>query len=76
MDAAGALCEARQSSGFQSRATYLPSSWLGGVCGLAGDKGHADGQRYKGEGGLHYDELLRSGKLENMIEKKFRFNEL
>ena len=76
MDAAGALGEARQSSRFQSRATYLPSSWLRGICGLAGDEGHADGQRDQGEGGLHYDELLRSGKLENVIEKKLRFNEL
>ena len=41
---------------------------------MANDGGHADGEGDEGEGALHDDdELLRSGKLENLIEKKLRF---
>lgn len=75
VDAAGGLSKAVQGL-FQRRATSLPTFcvWLRGIC-LASDGGNADGQRDQGEEGLH-DELLRSGKLENVIEKKLRFNEL
>ena len=75
MDAAGALGDAGQGvhQGFAASAVPV---WLGGVRDLASDGGHADGQGDQGEEGLHDDELLRSGKLENVIEKKLRFNEL
>ena len=72
VDAGGASSKAVQSSRFQRRAASFIPVWLRGIC-LAGDGGHADGQRDQGD---DHDELLRSGKLENVIEKKLRFNEL
>ena len=74
VDAGGASSKAVQSSRFQSLAASFIPVRLRRIC-LAGDGGHADGQRDQGKEGLH-DELLRSGKLEIVIEKKLRFNEL
>ena len=71
VDAAEALGHAGQGDG-ESPATSVIPVWLRGIC-LAGDGGHAEGQRDQGE---NHDELLRSGKLEIVIEKKLRFNEL
>ena len=61
---------------FDGRLWVRTAPFIELCCGiiLSGDGGHADGQQYEGEDALHGDdELLRSGKLENLIEKKLRF---
>ena len=48
VDAADSLGEARQGVD-QRFATSVIPVWLGGICGLAGDEGHTNGQCDKGE---------------------------
>ena len=76
VDAAGAPGRAHQELS-QIRAAPFIEKRGGIFLVLANDGRNADGEEDEGEGALHDDdELLRSGKLENVIEKKLRFNEL
>ena len=81
VDTGGAPCGAPFYGRLRVRATpFFAPVWVSGIVVLANDGGHADGQKEEGEDALHDDdELLRSGKLENVIEKNYaslRFNEL
>ena len=75
VDAADSLGKAGQGVDQRSATSVLPV-WLRGICGLAIDGVQADGQRDKGEEGVHNDDPLSLGKLENVIENKLHFNEL